>query len=238
MATTSVTLRQHAVASASEPNAGRRWNGQLFHLLAAAGALAVIIGSYMTWATFYAGLIERDGVSGHGKYFIALAAGAALAAIVSSKRGLAPVRVLVPLAGVTIAAFAVRDLSNLHDLIGNRAAALYVPDDGPGLYVVIAGALLLAASFIAAPRISGWRATNVALAAIAGAAVIGLTLSIAGAYGEYYLHFASSGHAQNHAEAIQPAHLLSFGGGALLVASFSALLFRYGASRRPTIHRR
>jgi hypothetical protein len=143
----------------------RRWSSALFHLLSLSGATLVISGAYMTWATFYAGLVERNGVAGHGKYFIALAVGALIAAALSSKRSLAPLRALVPLAGAIIAAFAIRDLVNLHALIGDRGAAFYVPNDGPGLYVVIAGAALLIASYMVAPRVTEWRRTDLALRA-------------------------------------------------------------------------
>ncbi|MEX0750134.1 MAG: hypothetical protein WD359_04925 [Dehalococcoidia bacterium] len=236
MAISSVTLQRHAVAiGASRPSG--RWKERIFHLLAATGAVTVIVGAYLPWATFYAGLIERNGVPGHGKYFIALAVGALIASALSSMRGLAPLRSLTPIFGVAIAAFAVRDLRNLYALTDNPAAAFYVPGQGPGLYVVIAGATLLAASYFAAPRVRDWRMTDVAATGVAAAFTIGVTMLIAGAYGEYYLHFAG-GHAHNHTDALNPAHVLTFSGGSLLFVASSAIVYRLGARRRPPVARR
>ena len=131
---------------------GRRWDRHTFHLLAMSGAATVIAGSYATWATFYAGLIARNGVSGHGKYFIGLAVAAALVSILASVRGVwGGLRWLVVPAGVAIAALALRDLRNLEALVGDPAAGFYLPGRGPGLFVVIAGAVVLGLAPIARP---------------------------------------------------------------------------------------
>ena len=122
-------------------------------LLTLAGAVTVTVGSYMAWATFYAGLISRDGVAGHGKYFIGLSAASVLAVVLSMIPGVSrSLRLVIVPAGATIAFFAIRDLRNLDALISDPASGFYVPGHGHGLYVVIAGAfLLMIAAFSSSP---------------------------------------------------------------------------------------
>lgn len=59
----------------------------LFPAMVMTAAGAVVYGSYATWATFYAGLVARNGVAGHGKYFIGLSLAAFLIAIASTLPG-------------------------------------------------------------------------------------------------------------------------------------------------------
>lgn len=197
----------------------RGWGSMLPHLLILAGAATVIAGSYTTWATFYAGLIARNGVAGHGKYFIALALAAVLASLLTNVRGVwNGLRWTSLLAGVAIAAVAYRDLRNLEALILDPAAAFYLPGRGDGLFVVIVGAVILATAPFAtrapsAPRID-WIRTGIAVALVAGAGML-----IAGLYGEYYLHFAAEGHVAGHTETTNPAHLLTAGGALLMLAA-------------------
>lgn len=201
-------------------------------LLTAMGAIAVIVGSYAAWATFYAGLVQRDGVSGHGKYFIALAVASMLASAVSTRRGLQAIRWIVPAAGATIALVAGRDLRNLYALQDDPAAAWYVVGRGDGLYIVIAGALLIAASFLAAPALPIVRRAHIAGAAHAVTSIAGVAMLIAGVYGEYYLHLASGGHAHNHTQVLQSAHVLTAAGGSLLFVVFTAAIYRLGGAAR------
>jgi hypothetical protein len=206
-----------------------RWDRHLFHLLALSGAATVIAGSYMTWATFYAGLIARNGVSGHGKYFIGLALAAALAAVLSSMRQVWDgLRWLVVPAAIVIAAVALRDLRNLEALIGDPAAGFYLPGRGPGLFVVISGAVVLGLSPFARPVASRTRAHTVPTI-VAALFVAGVALLVPGLYGEYYLHIAD-GHVAHHADAADPAHVMT-GLGAMLLLSGSHLGLIAGARR-------
>jgi hypothetical protein len=182
------------------------------------GAATVIAGSYATWATFYAGLIARNGVSGHGKYFIGLAIAAALAATLSSVRGVwGGLRWLVVPAALVIAAVALRDLRNLVALVGDPSAGFYLPGRGPGLFVVIAGAVVLGLAPVARPLRdrAGARGapTIAALLFVAGVATL-----VPGLYGEYYLHVAN-GHVHDHANTQNPAHVLTAVGVLLGVAA-------------------
>lgn len=220
-----------AVAS-SRAAAPGRWNEGLFHLLALAGAGMVILGSYLPWATFYAGLVERNGVPGHGKYFIGLAAAAALAAAISAVRGGSPIRWLVPLFALGVAFYAARDLRNLYALQDDPSAALYLPGRGDGLYVVLAGAALLFAAFLVSPRMPLRGVVNLPVVGLALGAALAVVLLVPGLYGEYYLHLGSGGHQAGHTNTLNIAHVLTFSGVAVALAAQSAFMLRLGHIRR------
>jgi hypothetical protein len=79
----------------------------MLHLLVISGAAPVISGSSMTWATFSGGVIARNGVSGHGKYFIGIAAAAVSAVALSPVCGVWDgVRLVVVTAGAALLALA------------------------------------------------------------------------------------------------------------------------------------
>jgi hypothetical protein len=226
---------QHVRAADTSPASLQqgRWDGHLFHLLVVSGAATVVAGSYATWATFYAGLISRNGVSGHGKYFIGLAAAATLVALLSSIHSVwSGLRwMVVPLA-LIIAAIALRDLRNLDVLVGDPAAGFYLPGRGLGLLIVITGAIVLALSPIARP-VRAAPAARLAPTIAALALVTGVAALVPGLYGEYYLHVAN-GHAHDHVEAFNEAHIVTaMGVMLLLVAMHVALIARLRASTAP-----
>ena len=236
MTVTATAPRTHrtAIRSFRERTSERvgGWSEALFLVTAMAGVALLIVGSYMPWASFYYGLIERNGVSGHGKYFIGLAAAAGLAALFSTRRGVEGVRLLVPAAGLLVGAAALRDLRNLRQFVDDPQAQLFLPEAADGLYVVLAGAALLLAAFFVAPRFPSMRALRGFALPVAFAVAAGAGMLTAGLLGEYYLHLASGGHQHGHTSALNPAHLLTFSGGALLFAAFSATVLRAGARRR------
>lgn len=217
-ATTISTTRTTASHTVAESTIGRTWNIGLFHALAIAGAIAVIAGSYMTWASFYAGLISRNGVPGHGKYFIGLAVATIALALLSMIRGVSPaLRWLVLPAAATIAAFALRDLYNLNALIHDPNAGFYLPGRGNGLYVVIAGAVLMASSVFASasfPRLRPFDASRTLAAMICMA---GIAMIVPAVYGEYYIH-ASSAHLHDGG-VFNTTHLLTVAGPLALLLS-------------------
>lgn len=224
MSLMTLNLRTESEVSAGRGRAGG-WSALLLPLLAAAGMATVIVGSYATWATFYAGLIARDGVAGHGKYFIGLAAAGALAVALAQVRGVWPgLRFAATLAGLAIAAVAFRDLRNLEALVTDPSAAFYVPGRGNGLSIVIAGAVVLAVAPFARGIVASGPG-SLLRTVIAVMVVVGLGMLIPGLYGEYYLHL-SQGHAHGHTEALNPAHLLTLGGGVTLAAAGQAALVR------------
>jgi hypothetical protein len=213
-----------------------RWGSALPLLLTAVGAVTVIAGSYMAWATFYAGLISRNGVAGHGKYFIGLAAASVLIAALSMTPGVSrTVRCLVVPAGAAIAFFAIRDLRNLDALINDPASGFYVPGHGHGLYVVLAGAfVLMLAPFANADLLSVRPMRNLkTLSALA--TVVGVAMLAPAIYGEYYMHVASAaGHVHNHNAIFNPIHALNLTGGVLLLVALRLWISGVTPSRNRT----
>ena len=199
----------------------RRLGRSLPFLLTLAGAVTVTVGSYMAWATFYAGLISRDGVAGHGKYFIGLGAASVLAVALSATPGVSrAIRLIVVPAGAAIAFFAIRDLRNLDALIRDPASGFYVPGHGHGLYVFIAGAFLLMTAAFSSSSLPSLRPMRIARTLAALAAIAGVAMLVPALYGEYYIHVASgAGHVHNHGGVFNSIHLLNAGGALALLAS-------------------
>ncbi len=206
-------------------------------LLAGAGAITVTVGSYMAWATFYAGLISRDGVAGHGKYFIGLGAASVLVVALSMFPGVSrAIRLLVFPAGATIAFFAIRDLRNLDALVNDPASGFYVPGHGHGLYVVIAGAVMLMLAAFVTTSLPGLRPMRLSRTLAALAAVAAVAMLIPALYGEYYMHVVSgAGHIHNHNAILNPTHLLNVGGA---IAAVAALRLSIASVPRPQRHDR
>lgn len=195
--------------------------------LALVGAATVTAGSAMPWATFYRGLVERNGLAGDGAYMVGMAVASALASVLAMRRPLAPLRWVALVAGVAIVALALRDLRNIHRLEADPAAAAYFVDAGDGLLVVMAGGALLGASaLLSAPAPERGATMPVVLAFMCVAAT---GMLVAGAIGEYHLHAGAGGHAQHHTSVTQPAHVLTLAGIAFaLVASTSVVRLAAG----------
>ncbi|MCS7275785.1 MAG: hypothetical protein NZ695_02020 [Dehalococcoidia bacterium] len=213
----------YTAAEAGRRPAGR-WKGLPFHLLAIAGSVAVVVGSYLPWATFYDGLYRPDGVSGHGRFFIGLAVAAVASAVLSEVPPRAPsLRWAVGLAGALVGAFAMRDLWNLKDMTGSPEAILLFMGEGPGLYVVVAGAGALLASLALSAQEG--RPASLRDPSLLGrwGIVLGLALLVPGAYGDYFMHTAVE-HAAHRDALLNLDHVLTFGGGLLLAAGGSAFL--------------
>jgi len=194
----------------------------------------VIVGSYMTWATFYAGLISRNGVPGHGKYFIGLAVASVLAIALSTMPGVSrALRSLVLPAGGAIAFVAIRDLRNLDVLISDPASGFYVPGHGHGLYVVVAGAFILMLAPLANSELRYLRPMRNLRTFSALAAVTGVAALVPAIYGEYYMHVAAgNGHVHNHNAIMNSTHALNLGGAFLLLAALR--LWIAGITPRPS----
>ena len=200
-----------------------RWRGLPFHLLVVAGAVTVVVGCYLPWATFYDGLYQPNGVSGHGRFFIGLAVAAVAASLLAGVRPALPgLRWAVAAAGAIIAAISLSDLWNLRDLLSSPEAVFYFADGGPGLYVVAAGATLLLLAPAAAPGPATMAPVPLALLAGRCAIIAGLALLVPGAYGDYFMHAGASGiegageaHVHVHSGAghlLSTDHLLTAGG--------------------------
>jgi hypothetical protein len=206
-----------------------RWSALAFPLLVAAGAATVVAGSYATWATFYAGLIARNGVDGHGKYFIGLAAASMLAALLSTRRGVSrSLSLMIIPAGLTIAGMALRDIRNFDRFVHDPASGFYVPAMGNGQYIVLAGAMLLVVAAFAQTRLPSLRPFDVRRTLAAAAAVAGVALLVPGLYGEYYEHL-STAHMHGHANIFTSPHFVTAAG---VIALFAALRFTIAAIPR------
>ena len=215
----SAPLMASSAPKASDRRGIGRWSAHAFHLLAIAGAATVIAGSYATWATFYAGLISRNGVDGHGKYFIGLAAASMLVALLATRRGVSrALTLLIAPAGITIALMALRDIRNFDAFVHDPASGLYVPAMGNGLYIVLAGAILMTVSVFAQSGAPWLRPFDAKRTVAAIAAVAGTAMLVTGVYGEYYLHIAH-GHVHGHTDAFNTPHLLTAGGLLALLAA-------------------
>jgi len=209
------------VARASRgAQAGRR-GSSLPLLLTVAGAITVTVGCYMAWATFYAGLISRNGVAGHGKYFIGLAVASLVAMAFSMAPGVSrAIRGLIIPAGAAIAFVSIRDLHNLDALVNDPASGFYVPGHGHGLYVVLAGAFILMLAACASRDLLSARPMRKLPTLAALTVVMGVALLIPALYGEYYMHVATAGaHTHSHNAIFNPTHALNVGGAIFLVAA-------------------
>ena len=107
--------------------------------------------------------------------------------------------------------------ADLNTLIHDPAAGFYVPGRGTGLYVVIAGGIIMAAAVFASssiPRLGSFdvRRTLAVFAALAGVAML-----VPALYGEYYMH-VSTAHVHEHG-AFNIIHVLSATGPLALFAA-------------------
>ena len=238
MAIRTGTMSSISVGMSPAPRAaqvGRRGSSLPF-LLTAVGAVTVIVGSYMAWATFYAGLISRNGVAGHGKYFIGLAVASLVAMAFSTAPGVSrAIRGLIIPAGAAIAFVSIRDLHNLDALVNDPASGFYVPGHGHGLYVVLAGALILVLAACASRDLLSVRPMRKLPTLAALTVVMGVALLIPALYGEYYMHVATAaGHVHNHSTIFNPTHALNVGGAILLLAAIPLWIASLTARRHHT----
>lgn len=199
-------------------------------VLAFAGAAVVVAGVLLPWATFYRGLVERNGLAGDGAYMTGLAVAAVVASVFGLSPRLAPVRWIALAAAVCIALIAARDLRNIYALEDDAAASAYFVDAGRGLPVVLAGAALIAASAIAGAGLRFERAAATGIFA-AAAAACAAGLLVAGGIAQYHLHLASGGHAHTHVSASHPAYVMVALGIALLPAASSAAIRALAGAR-------
>ncbi len=107
----------------------------------------MIGGAFLPWLTFYAGLYPIRGVLGLWGRLLAIGGGlCALAGVVAWRRPGSILMRAIAILGGTLTAFAiwlmVQLLLTLQHLYANP---MVVPGVGPGLFVVLAGALLATA---------------------------------------------------------------------------------------------
>lgn len=123
------------------------------------GGLLLLGGAFLPWLSLYAGLYPMRGVM--GLWGRVLAAGGAACAVSGLAEWLRPRRRLAIATGVLAAALAAFGVWLVVQLLltirGLRADPMLVPQIGPGLFVAVAGALIVAAP--AMPRVRRRRAT-------------------------------------------------------------------------------
>jgi ABC-type Fe3+-siderophore transport system permease subunit len=110
------------------------------------GGGLVVAGALLPWLTLFAGLQHYPGTTGlYG--WVVLAGGGA--AVLSGLWGLRSSPAWLPWAGASLGLalflFAVWLIAGLHQTMSQPAGPMLVPRAGPGLFVVLAGAGLLAA---------------------------------------------------------------------------------------------
>jgi len=102
-------------------------------LMSGAGAL-VFVGSFMDWASAFGGLVSKTGVDG-GDGWITVLLGAGMIGLgiaIGRKQGLLPLTMIVAVLSACAGALAVYEVSDVHK---------HSLDVGPGLWVIIVGAL-------------------------------------------------------------------------------------------------
>ena len=108
------------------------------------GGALLMLGAALPWLTLYAGFQQYSGLVGQFGWGI-FATG--LLAIVAGMFALRGRRLWLertsPALGIAVMAFAVWLLQGLHEITHRPDAVMLVPRDGPGLYVIAAGAIAI-----------------------------------------------------------------------------------------------
>jgi hypothetical protein len=107
------------------------------------GAVLVVAGVYVPWMAYYAGLykLSGDGTTNGARLLAAGGIGLVLAAAVALRGGIVS-RWLVTGLGGAVVVFAAYLLVQLHTALSG-ADAMVVPQQGPGLYLVAGGGLMM-----------------------------------------------------------------------------------------------
>ena len=112
----------------------------------------VLVGVVLPWLTLFAGLKVYTGLAGrHGQLVLVGGIVAALGALVTLARPLPALRLLTAVLGASLAGFSAWLLVGVISLANREAAnPMLLAHVGPGLFVVAAGALVIAISPLSA----------------------------------------------------------------------------------------
>jgi hypothetical protein len=152
--TAQIVTAGQSEAGAFAPASADQW---IAAALVSAGAL-IIVGVALPWLTLYAGLQQYNGTMGlYGWLLIGAGSGIVIAGFITLRvrvRWLAPAIMSL---GLALFAFASWLLAGLSQIVHSPQSIMLVPRPGPGLYVILIGAVLL----ILTPLISKTRAVLV-----------------------------------------------------------------------------
>ena len=128
--------------------AGRGWPARAVALL---GCALVMAGTYMPWMTLFAGLKKMNGFAGLNGWLIAGAAIATAFAVVLETRASKPATAIAIALSSSTLVFSLWLLRGLAAIVGDgRANPMMLTRSGPGLYMIIMGALVTLAAFLPA----------------------------------------------------------------------------------------
>lgn len=118
------------------------------------GALMVLVGVALPWLTLFAGLKAYTGFAGrHGQLVLAGGIAAALCALVTLARPIPALRLPNAVLGASLAGFSAWLLVGVVSLANREASnPMLLAHVGPGLFVVAAGALVIAISTLLTAR--------------------------------------------------------------------------------------
>ena len=126
-----------------------------------AGGVLAMIGAVLPWLTLYAGLQQYSGMVGlYGRMTFALGFIACIAGAVP----LRSLRPLLPVAsaaiGIVLLALALWLYQGVLEIIHRPDAVMLVAQSGPGLFVILAGGVLLVSAPLAAKLFRGTSAAS------------------------------------------------------------------------------
>jgi len=114
-------------------------------LLVMLGGLLVMLGAWLPWLTMFAGQQEYGGLIGlYGRFLFGGGALAVLAGLGHLRRDGRALRRGTALLGLALLGFTVWLLAGLLGMVGRGLDAMLVARPGPGLFVALLGALLVA----------------------------------------------------------------------------------------------
>jgi hypothetical protein len=122
-------------------------------LVTVIGGVAMVTGALLPWMTFYAGLQPIAGTrGGYGKAVLLAGVAVCIVGAVRSREDARWTRVLLAVIGSSVVAGGALLLWRAWQLVSSQGALMLVPRLGPGLFVVIAGGLLILVSQALARR--------------------------------------------------------------------------------------
>lgn len=141
------TMPLHAAVTAPARTRSARSFAWVARSVALLGGAALVVGALLPWMTFYAGLQPIVGTrGGYGKAVLLAGVAVCIVGAVRSRQDARWTRVLLAVIGSTVVAGGALLLWRAWQLVSSQGALMLVPRLGPGLFVVIAGGVLVLVS--------------------------------------------------------------------------------------------